>query len=184
MIFFRSVSFFLFLSLISSTFITKAYQSISNIFTFPEQSLNDIKNKLNIGLTFSGGGDRAYIATIGYLSGLHELNLISNIKYIAGSSGGSWATVVYSYYQNTQINDTVMLGRVVLPEEIIFENLKVIEEGCVRSYVNSSYILQGPLFSDWLDAIQVTILSFHPSSLSPSSSYSINRKFILLLLVF
>lgn len=146
---------FNYFQLISSILITKAWQSINKQFNFPENSYSDINNKDNIGITFSGGGDRSYIATIGYLSSFHELNYINKIKYIAGSSGGSWATVVYSYYQNDNITDNQMLGKIIFPEDIIFSNLSYIEEGCVRSYVNSSYILTGPLFSDWLDAVQV-----------------------------
>jgi hypothetical protein len=142
----------------SSAFVTKAWQSLGESYTFPETDYPDIQAKENVGITFSGGGDRSYVATMGYLGAFHELGYMDRIKYIAGSSGGSWATVVYSYFQHDDISDDVMLGKIVFPEEIEYSELPFMEEGCVRAYVNSTYILTGPFFSDWMDAVQVSKL--------------------------
>jgi hypothetical protein len=148
----------------SSAFVTKAWQSVGSFssldsYTFPETEYPDIQAKENVGITFSGGGDRSYVATMGYLGAFHELGYMDRIKYIAGSSGGSWATVVYSYFQHDDISDDVMLGKIVFPEDIEYSELPFMDEGCVRAYVNSTYILTGPFFSDWMDAVQVSHLS-------------------------
>jgi hypothetical protein len=167
----------------SALFVTKAWQGIGESYTFPEEDYPDIQNKQNVGITFSGGGDRSYTASIGYLAAFHELGYMDNIKYIAGSSGGSWATVVYSYFQYDDIPDSVMLGKIVFPEDIEYSELPFMQEGCVRSFTNSTYILTGPFFSDWLDEVQVSLFRsiiplmtslslclFHPLCLSLSLS--------------
>jgi hypothetical protein len=68
---------------------SKAWQSLGKSYTFPEQDYAEIAVKENVGITFSGGGDRAYLAAIGYLAAFHELGFVGNVKYIAGSSGMS-----------------------------------------------------------------------------------------------
>jgi hypothetical protein len=108
-----------------------------------------------IGMSLSGGGDRSYVASIGYLSAMHALDLIKDVTYLVGVSGGSWATTVYSFYQNDAVDDATMLGDVVFPEDITYENLGVIEAGCVRAFVNSSERLPGPDYTDWADFVQV-----------------------------
>jgi hypothetical protein len=139
---------------------SKAWQSVGDTFTFPELisgAYPDIESKLNVGITFSGGGDRSFTATIGYLGAFHELGYVDKIRYIAGSSGGSWATVVYTYFQHDDIDDNVMLGKIVFPEDIIYSELSYMEPGCVRAYANSSERLSGVFFNDWMDTIQVWI---------------------------
>lgn len=136
-------------------FNSKAWQSIGTTYTFPEQEYEDINSKPNVAITFSGGGDRAFTSTIGFLAAFHELGFTERVKYIGGSSGGSWATAVYSYYQRDDIDDTTMLGPVIFPEDIVYEELPIIDENCVRRYVNATYILGGIFFSDWMDAVQV-----------------------------
>jgi hypothetical protein len=39
--------------------------------------------------------------SLGYLLGLHELGLLKTTRYIAGVSGGAWATAAYSYVDPT-----------------------------------------------------------------------------------
>lgn len=63
----------------SAMFSAKAWQSMGQFYTWPENSISSIVNKKSTGITFSGGGDRAYISAIGYLAGLHELGFIGNI---------------------------------------------------------------------------------------------------------
>jgi hypothetical protein len=151
-------------ALTAPSFKAKAWQSIGHDFTFPEQEYSDIMSKPNVGVTFSGGGDRAFTCTIGYMAGFHELGLVDHFRYMAGSSGGSWGTVVYSYFQHDDIDDTTMLGPIVLPQDIIFEELEYMDDNCVRRYVNTTYVLTGIFFSDWMEAVQVFIT--HNSILS------------------
>jgi hypothetical protein len=72
---------------------------------FPEQMDNDaggrgmLAGRYKSAVCFSGGGLRSFIASIGYLAALEDLGLMDEIGYTTGVSGGSWATVLYSYYK-------------------------------------------------------------------------------------
>ena len=63
-----------------------SWQATENGFTFPEDDLEVVQESKSIGITFSGGGDRSFIASIGYLAAMHELQLLDDVKYIAGVS--------------------------------------------------------------------------------------------------
>lgn len=140
--------------------------------TFPEEDYTDIMSRPNVGLSLSGGGDRAFISSIGVLGALHELGLMSQIRYIVGVSGGSWATSVYSYYQKSDVPDSTMLGKIVFPEDIVYDELHLIDEDCVRSYPNSSYVLTGPFFDDWVEGVQEIYLT--PSNIPRGKPVSYN----------
>lgn len=60
------------------------WQSLDGI-TTPEEGY--VRDKAASGATFSGGGSRAFLATIGALSGFRKLELTENLDYIAGISG-------------------------------------------------------------------------------------------------
>ena len=70
-----------------NTYNIKAWQQLSNA----EPTIPEVAAKIRevgfTGISFSGGGSRAYIAAIGYLSALHKLQLTDSIDYIAGISG-------------------------------------------------------------------------------------------------
>lgn len=142
------------------TFNSQAWQNVGNSFTFPELSDASVSNKPNIGLTLSGGGDRAYVTHVGFLAGLHTMGYVDQFKYICGSSGGSWATVVYSYYQHHDVSDDIMLGEVIQPGNISYDGLAVMNEYCIRGYVNNSWLLfdnvSASVFVDWIDAVSVS----------------------------
>lgn len=158
----------------SSAFDVKAWQSIrSDVhdMQFPENAYSDVSSRPNVGISFSGGGDRAFTASIGYLAGIHELGGIDSAKYMVGVSGGSWATVVYSYYQDDSVDDMTMLGPVVRPADISRDDLQYMEEGCVRAYPSTSYKwLSGYSFEDNLDGIQTIYLD--PSGLNRGKPFS------------
>lgn len=70
--------------------------------------------------------------------------------------GGSWATAVYSYYQNSSVSDSVLLGPVVQPDDIEYEDMSKMDPKCVRSFTNHSGVaLSGVTFAAWQDSIQV-----------------------------
>jgi len=119
-----------------TSFKVSAYQSGEEI-TLPEEKFFD-KSRRNTGISFSGGGGRAYIAALGYLAALHSLNLIQNVDYITGISGGSWATAVYSYSQ-LPVTDKVLLGEIPLPENIVYDDLSIMNATCARGFTNYDY---------------------------------------------
>lgn len=75
---------------------------------------------------------------MGYLAALRDLDLLRNVRYIGGISGGSWATITFTYLQN-QTNDDVFLGRIVAPERIEYEKLKIMDPSCARGYTNTNF---------------------------------------------
>jgi hypothetical protein len=96
----------------------KAWQSANNYpvpSDFPELQDETVTSRPNTAIAFTGGGSRSFLASIGYLAGLNELGqsiyfsplasppshtgLIPNIRYMSGISGGSWATLTYTYSQ-------------------------------------------------------------------------------------
>jgi hypothetical protein len=115
--------------------------------SYPEQSDPVLQTKKNVGLAFSGGGTRSYLSSLGYLRGLHDLDLLKNVRYISGVSGGAWATVVYSYYQKQQStperpvaqSDEELLGDIMEPEQCTFNNLNKLNATCGRYSATASF---------------------------------------------
>jgi hypothetical protein len=76
---------------------------------------------------------------MGYLAGLHELGLIPNVRYISGISGGSWATITYSFAQNG-VDDRTLLGPIMMPKDMTYEGLKQMDPQCARSYTDADFV--------------------------------------------
>ena len=64
---------------------------------FPEDGVQSVQRKFSSGIAFSGGGNRAYTASLGVAMAFEHLNLMQNIRYMSAVSGGSWFTGVYTY---------------------------------------------------------------------------------------
>jgi len=77
------------------------------------------------GVAISGGGSRSYAAAIGYIRGLHELDLLKDVTYVSGTSGGGWFTTILSYYksQPSALSLTDALGEYRAPESSSILNL-------------------------------------------------------------
>jgi len=74
----------------------------SNQFQFPEVSDTDliydpIISRPNCGIAFSGGGTVSAALAPGFLKALEDLDLMKNVRYISGVSGGTWGTAAYCY---------------------------------------------------------------------------------------
>lgn len=107
---------------------------------FPEIPL--LKDRPNTGIAFTGGGSRAYTAAMGYLAGLHKLDLLKNVRYVGGISGGAWATSTFSYVQNVE-DDDIFLGEILQPENFSLENLKKMDDRCARRLANTDLTTLG-----------------------------------------
>lgn len=97
---------------------------------FPESEM--LNAKPNTAIAFSGGGSRAYTAAMGYLAGLRDLDLLKNVRYIGGISGGAWATITFTFVQNVT-DDEIFLGKIVPPAQINYDELKEMDPACARS---------------------------------------------------
>lgn len=104
------------------SFNTKIWINQNENFDYPEKAYGV---EQNTAVCFSGGGTRSLAATMGQLRGLNSLNLIDKIDYISCVSGGSWASVAYTYYKTHPsggggpITDADFLGPVTAPGSIV-----------------------------------------------------------------
>jgi hypothetical protein len=124
-------------------FSAKAWQSSKDYpepSDFPEVAL--LKDRPNTAIAFTGGGSRAYTAAIGYLAGLHKLDLLKNVRYVGGISGGAWATSTFSFVQNVD-DDDIFLGPVLNPEDFSLEKLKKMDDNCARRLTDTDLTALG-----------------------------------------
>jgi hypothetical protein len=120
----------------------RAYQAAGDYPTasdYPEESLPGVKSRPSAAIAFTGGGSRSYLASVGYLAGLHELGLIPGIRYMSGISGGSWATLAFSFSQ-LDVSDSVLLGAVAAPAAITREGLQHMDAQCLRYAVSVDFV--------------------------------------------
>ena len=120
--------------------VTKAFsgQSHPTKDSFPETAILDAKKKPSVAIAFGGGGVNAYSNTIGVLAALHKLDLIKDIRYIGGVSGGAWSAAGFTYDQ-TRVSDKVRLGKIVSPEDFANVNLSVLDPNCLLTRVGTDF---------------------------------------------
>ena len=87
-------------------------------------------DKKSLGIAFSGGGTRSAAATLGQLRALKISGILDQARYISAVSGGSWASVPYSFLpeENTKCNNQLIteeafLAEYIPPEKIDENNL-------------------------------------------------------------
>ena len=79
-----------------------------------------------LAVCFSGGGSRALSCALGQLSGLRSIknpndparSVLDSIPYVSSVSGGSWASVLYTFLPTT-ISDDEFLITVVQPDKLV-----------------------------------------------------------------
>lgn len=151
----------------SATLNAKAWQSLTEFTTasdFPEVEL--LKSKPNTAIGFTGGGSRAYVASFGILSGLHQLDLLKNIRYVSGISGGAWASSTFTYAQN--VDDDKFLCPILAPEDMTHLKLMKMDDQCARSFAAAD--LSFVAAKAWKDKIVDTI---------PSGwSYAVSKQYL------
>ena len=80
----------------------------------------------SIGICFSGGGSRALTCAWGQLIGLSQLkwengkSLLDEVRYISSVSGGSWASVLYTF-RPEQFSDALFLGESYQPSQLFYD---------------------------------------------------------------
>ena len=82
-----------------------------------------LQNRASFGIALSGGGTRSASASLGELRALHTLGWLSRARYIASNSGGSWASVPYTYLP-LSIDEERFLGEYIPPAKFDNQNLK------------------------------------------------------------
>jgi hypothetical protein len=101
----------------------EVYNAQEASFLFPEDQLESLKGKESLGITFSGGGTRSASLSMGQLRALNQIGVLQRAKYMSGVSGGSWATVPFTFL-DTAISDQMFLGTYVSPNDITLEMLR------------------------------------------------------------
>ncbi len=93
---------------------------------FPEEELPEVMSRRSAALCLSGGGSRATCAAAGYLRALHHLGLMDRLRYTSAVSGGSWASIPYTFGDASPgaPHDDV-LGPIAPPEALSMERLEV-----------------------------------------------------------
>lgn len=124
----------------------RIWSSTSSPLTFPEDKLNLNKT----GICMSGGGTRAMVCAVGQLKGLVKLGLIDNVGYISCVSGGSWASVPFTYYTEGAVDDNQLLGTIVPPGELTLNGMKTLEPGFLAGAANA------PLLGNMLRDLRTT----------------------------
>lgn len=81
-----------------------------------------LRDRPSFGIAFSGGGTRSAAASLGELRALHDLGWLRRARYISANSGGSWATVPYTYLP-VAIDEERFLGLYIPPEALDDDNL-------------------------------------------------------------
>ncbi len=88
-----------------------------------ELAIPRLAQRPSFGVAFSGGGTRSASATLGQLRALHRLGWLQRTRYISSNSGGSWATVPYTYLPS-RISDEQFLGTYIAPDDLNNHNMR------------------------------------------------------------
>ena len=114
----------------------RIWPSSKDSLTFPEDNLNLKKT----GICMSGGGTRAMVCAVGQLKGLVKLGLIDEVGYISCVSGGSWASVPFTYYTEGALNDDQLLGTIIPPGELTLHGMKTLGSGFLAGAANAPFL--------------------------------------------
>jgi hypothetical protein len=116
---------------------------------FPETPV--LRDRLDLGITFSGGGTRSASASLGQLRGLERLGWLQHVKYVSAISGGAWAAIPFTYARSS-LDD--FLGPYVPPDTLTVDMVKGPALGELGVAIAKSSLLSGSLregFAGFLD---------------------------------
>lgn len=113
-----------------------AWETATTPNEFPEASLE----LPSTGVCFSGGGTRAMNLALGQMKGLDSLDLWGDIGYISAVSGGSWASTIFTYYNEGAENDQQLLGNSIPPHKITLDTLTYMPKGFMGEVISNHLI--------------------------------------------
>ena len=99
-------------------------------FTFPEKHSQSLAGRGEVGICFSGGGSRAFVAAAGQARALLFLGLVDKIKYSASVSGGSWFHTLWQFWSSGASDEAQLLGPYVPPRALNESFLRAMPGGC------------------------------------------------------
>jgi hypothetical protein len=123
----------------------KLWLNIDNAdFSHPENLEDNIEKKEDIGLALPGGGLRACSTSLGYLRGLHKLDILKKIKYISSISGSSWVVGPMSYMDEKIFNLDDFFGEYIEPKDLTINKLSEIDNKNFSSLLpNNNFYMDG-----------------------------------------
>ncbi|HWB58776.1 MAG TPA: hypothetical protein VG733_04755, partial [Chthoniobacteraceae bacterium] len=115
---------------------------------FPELSIPAIGAKENIGISFSGGGNRAAVCAMGELRALRQIGLLSRVRYISSVSGATWCCGPYCFLQKKEGDgadwvekaDNQFFGPYIPPEKLNLDALASNVPGSFSSCAQNSIL--------------------------------------------
>jgi len=110
----------------------------------------------NVGLCFSGGGSRALAAAWGQMRGLHQLGLLGKARALSSVSGGSWATVPFTYLPKSISNKQFLGGFVADPHELRVTDLFTDNEAAVLDHMDKKSLGYVPT-QDGMDIVALAL---------------------------
>ena len=99
-------------------------------FTFPEKHSESLAGRGEVGICFSGGGSRAFVAAAGQVRALSSLGLVDKVKYSASVSGGSWFNTLWQFWSSGAADEAQLLGPYVPPRALNESFLHDMPSGC------------------------------------------------------
>lgn len=120
---------------------TKGYAGKADPRFFPEQGIPAIARKPNLGVCFSGGGNRSAAATLGELRALFHTGILQQVRYVSAVSGGSWGSGPWVFLQDaTPEKDLEFLGRAKRPSELTLSDFTEVPSGSfAESLANADF---------------------------------------------
>ena len=97
-------------------------------FTYPEMSgsysVEELRDKLDLGIAMSGGGMRAVCLSLGWTRTLHNLGILNKARYMSSISGGSWMHGPLSFLNKTDRDGlNKFFGSFIPPENCHLETM-------------------------------------------------------------
>lgn len=150
---------------------------------WPELGDPAVAARENVGVCFSGGSSRAFVAALGQLAALSHLGILPRLRYFAGVSGGAWATAAYCYAQRGQrgvaSTDEELLGHILPPDQLDWTRLDSLPPLSARRLVSDLSIagsFGGKLasglapFPAWREALERCLLE--PLGIPPGAPFT------------
>ena len=125
------------------------WDTTASDFEYPETNPNDplyysaIANRPNTGICVSGGGSVSASLIAGYYAALTDLNLMQNVRYISGVSGGTWGSAPYVYYPQEDASN--FFGGPTMPGDITTENMVEVLPGSMAYAASNADIVDAAL---------------------------------------
>jgi hypothetical protein len=138
----------------NSKYVTaKIFQGNLEDFVYPESNMPEFKEKMDMGLAFSGGGTRSASLTLGQLRALKQLGILDKCKYCSSVSGGTWGLTPYIFLDDS-ITDDEFLGIYKDPSSLTKLDLSYDDKKSLASAISNSKLVK-EIFKNLLEGSEM-----------------------------